>query len=824
MIKAEFAKILRTKKMLIAVIAVLFVPVLYAGMFLWAFWDPYANLQDMPVALVNNDKGAEIDGEKKTLGDDLVENLVDSKEFKFVEVSEAKGEEGLEGRDYYILIEIPENFSKNAGTLLEDSPEQMKIIYRPNEGFNFLSGQIGNTAMELVRAEVNKKVSATYAETLFDNIAKLGDGFGDAADGAVKLEKGSKKLKNGASQLKDGIGTATDGATQLNDGAKTAAKGSTDLKNGIDSAAEGAGTLNNGAQTLAKGTSELNTGILSAKDGSSQLQSGSTELKKGTATLVKGLEGNTSNINALNDGAQKVNTGVGTLSAGLGQLAPGAQQVSAGVTQLVDGLGAMTEKVPALQKGVSDTNDGAAGLSAISQTLAADTKQLVEQINKMDISKEQKQALLEKAGTIDATANKANAVAGKLSSGTAELNKQVSTIPVPTSEKAASLKQGAATVAAGLDKMNKTVSGELAPGTKQLAGGTNQLASNWSSSITGAKKLDAGAGQLQGGLTDLTGGMSKLQSGSSQLADGSSKLADGTQSLTSGLGQLQDGSGKLSTGLGTLSGGTSSLVTGLDKLQDGSGKLKDGTSELKDGTNTLQGKLKEANEKAAEVRATQKTYDMVGEPVAVDKKEINAVPNYGTGFAPYFLSLGLFVGALLITIVFPLVEPAIKPINGVSWFASKVAVLAVVGLVQSLTAVAIVIWGLKLEPMNTGAFILMTILTSYTFLALTQMLVSILADPGRFVAILILILQLTTSAGTFPLELVPQPLHIFNTLLPMTYSVQGFKAAISTGDMSFFWTNSGILFGFMAGCLAITLGYFALIFKKRHSKTDTAEA
>lgn len=820
MIKAEFAKILRTKKMLIAIIAVLFVPVLYAGMFLWAFWDPYANLQDLPVALVNNDKGAEIEGTEKQLGNDLVDNLKDSKEFEFVEVSKAKGEEGLKDRDYYILIEIPEDFSKNAGTLLEDTPEQMKIIYRPNEGYNFLGGQIGNTAMELVRAEVNKKVSATYAETLFDNIAKLGDGFGDAADGAGKLENGSKKLKDGASQLNDGIGTATDGATQLNDGAKTAAKGSSDLKTGIDSAAEGAVKLNEGALSLAKGSTELNTGILTAKNGSSQLQSGSTELKKGTATLVKGLEGNTSNINALNDGAQKVNTGVGTLSAGLGQLAPGAQNVSAGVTKLVDGLGAMTAKVPALQQGVKDTNDGVTELSANTKKLAMGTKQLIAQINAMDIPEAQKQALLKTAGAIDTSVDNLSAGAGRLNAGTAKLNEQVSAIPVPKPEEATSLKQGAATVAAGLDKMNKTVSGELAPGTKQLAGGTDQLASNWSTSIAGAKKLDAGAGQLQGGLTDLAGGMDKLQSGSSQLADGSSQLANGTQSLTSGMGQLQDGSGKLTTGLVTLSGGTTSLITGLDKLQDGSGKLKDGTSELKDGTNTLQGKLKEANETASEVKATQKTYDMVGEPVAVEKHEINAVPNYGTGFAPYFLALGLFVGALLITIVFPLVEPAIKPINGISWFASKVAVLAVVGLVQSLAAVAIVVWGLDLEPMNMGAFVLMAIVTSYTFLALTQMLVSIFSDPGRFVAILILILQLTTSAGTFPLELVPKPLHIFNTLLPMTYSVQGFKAAISTGEMSFFWTNSGILCGFMVGCLAITFGYFALIFKKRHSNSD----
>ena len=93
-------------------------------------------------------------------------------------------------------------------------------------------------------------------------------------------------------------------------------------------------------------------------------------------------------------------------------------------------------------------------------------------------------------------------------------------------------------------------------------------------------------------------------------------------------------------------------------------------------------------------------------------------------------------------------------------------VLAVVGLVQTLLTVVIVKWGLGLEVNNMGYFILTALLTSYVFLALIQMLVSIFGDPGRFMAIVVLILQLTTSAGTFPLELIPSPLQVFNKLLP----------------------------------------------------------
>src|SRR5690606_2271708 len=143
--------------------------------------------------------------------------------------------------------------------------------------------------------------------------------------------------------------------------------------------------------------------------------------------------------------------------------------------------------------------------------------------------------------------------------------------------------------------------------------------------------------------------------------------------------------------------------------------------------------------------------------------------------------------------------------------------------VQALAAVAIVKWGLGMETANLPLFILTAVITSYTFIAIVQMLVSMFGDPGRFAAILILILQLTTSAGTFPLELIPEPLQVFNKLLPMTYSVQSFKASISTGDIAHLWTNNGVLIGFTVACLAITFGYFALIFKKRYSR-DTVEA
>ncbi len=724
MIKAEWLKIFKTRKMLVSIIAVLFIPVMYAGMFLWAFWDPYAGLPNLPVAIVNEDTGAEMDGVKLDLGDTLVDKLVDSEQFNFIEVSKEEAEKGLNGRDYYMILEIPTNFSDHATTLLDDKPSKLVINYIPNEGLNFLGAQIGETAMDRVRAEVNSQVSATYAEKLFDSIATLGDGFTEAADGSVKLDEGAKKVANGAKDLKGYL-------EQL-------ASSTIELSNGTDKITKGAGQA-------ATGATELSTGLVKLQDGTVQLQKG----------------------------AQQAATGATNLEQGLSQYTQGVAKVEAGLTTL-------NEKQQQIITGAA--------------------------------------SVAESAGTLNGAANQLTTGSAKVEAGltalTAQLQSAIASMP---EEQAAALKQTLAELQAGSANVHNGLN-SLASGTEKLQAGANQVNSGATQIAAGQADVLAGANSLSAKSNALIAGAKNLQAGNATLANKLGELNAGVNTAVSGSKTLASGLNELANGTTTLKEGTTTLASKSGELADGSSTLAEGSTELADGTATLSSKLGEASEKANEVHANDDTYDMVGSPVEVDKESVNHVPNYGTGFSPYFISLGLFVGALLISIVFPLVEPAIRPKNGASWFTSKVTVLAVVGLIQSLLTVAIVKWGLGLEVQNLGYFVLSALLTSFVYLGLIQMLVSIFGDPGRFMAIVVLILQLTTSAGTFPLELIPEPLQIFNKLLPMTYSVQAFKASISTGDMTYLWQNYGMLFGYMAVFLAITFGYFMLLHTRRYSK------
>ncbi|MEH7481376.1 YhgE/Pip domain-containing protein [Neobacillus drentensis] len=769
--KEELLAIVRNKKVLIPIIAVMFVPVLYAGMFLWAFWDPYAKLDELPVAVVNEDAGATLDGTHLKLGDDLVSKLKKNKQFGFQFVDKKEGYDNLKEQKYYMVIEIPKDFSNNATTLLDEQPEKLELVYTPNESYNFLSAQIGATAAEKIKTAVAEKVTETYAETMFDKISELADGVVKASDGAVQLSDGSVDLEKGSKDLNDGLATLAKKTSEFNDGMKAADAGSNKL-------AVGSKDLYNGLSTLAKKSIEFDNGVKAATSGSKQVATGSTELKKGLAKAD-------ANLPLLIDGTKEVSAGAEQLKRDL------PAGIAAGIEK------ELTGSVGELNSGIDQFQ------SQLTNTLAS---QIADQTITQQTEKMQKLAQTLIENKVDPVLVQGIMANEKKNAPTKEqLEQQILSELNPKME-------------AGFNQFKTGVDGKLAGSSKGLEDKIKaQTTPYFDQLIAGIGKVNGGQQELQKGIHDLYAGSSKLTDGTNNLSEGMSQLADGADKITTGTGQLASGSGDLkkgatdlTNGMNQLTAGASALTAGTGQLADGSGQLKDGTSKLSNGAKELADKLSEGGKEVAKVHSNEKTYNMMADPVKLDSEKINHVPNYGTGFTPYFLSLGLFVGALLLSIVFPLRDTAIAPANGFNWFSSKFSIMAGIGIFQALLADVILLGGLGLDVQSVPKFILFSIITSLTFIALIQLLVSVFADAGRFIAIIILILQLTTSAGTFPLELIPNFLQHFNAYLPMSYSVQGFKAVISSGDYSFMWQNFMILIGFMLIFSVGTIAYFTI--------------
>ncbi|CAH2462474.1 YhgE/Pip domain-containing protein [Bacillus mycoides] len=899
LLSKEFAEIIKSKKILIPIIAVLFVPILYAGMFLWAFWDPYEQLDDLPVAVVNLDKGAELDGKPIEVGKGLVDNLKDNKSFKWEFVSEKEAKEGMEGRKYYMLVRIPDDFSSNATTLLQDDPKPLNLEYIPNESLNFLSSQIGGTAIEKIKGEVSSTLTKTYAEKMFDSIKDVSKGLADGADGANKLHDGASELHDGSSKVTDGLHTLQGKSGEMKDGAQKLADGSNKLQDGSGKVTDGLNTLNSktgeiqtGIGKLQDGSGKVTDGLntLNGKTGIGKLQDGSGKVTDGLNTLNGKTGEMKKGIGELRSGSEKVTKGLNTLVSKTGELKTGTIELSNGMEKLVGGQIQLEKGSQEIQKGLQELNskvqNSVAGLeeaqskgpsilnkvnqkingaeenvnqlNEITQSTAGDAKTAAQDVANLQKQieslpkeyQEQLQPFITNAVKSTATVQqKAAGVAG----GTSKLNEEVKQLKGEISEKTSGMQskmpnpEEVGNLASGIKKLtnaqNEFVSkfhglGEglgnakagadrLKDGSGQLIDGENQLLDGSGKVTEGLGALSVGANQMAGGITQLadgssqvTGGLgtvsvavNQLEDGSSQVTGGLGTLSVGASQMTGGITQLADGSGKVTTGLGTLNGGLNNMATGstqlidgVNKLTDGSGKVTDGLVKVNDGSGELAEKLGEGAEKTGEVKGTDKTYDMFASPVKVKVEKIAEVPNYGTGFTPYFLSLGLFVGALLLSIVYPLRDTVGVPKSGFSWFISKFGVLLSVGIIQAIVADVILLFGLGVEVQSIPYFILFSIITSLACIALIQCLVTAFGDAGRFIAILTLIMQLTTSAGTFPLELIPKYLQPFNAWLPMTYSVSGFKAVVSSGDFNFMWQNIGILMIFI---VVLSLGTIA---------------
>jgi putative membrane protein len=343
---------------------------------------------------------------------------------------------------------------------------------------------------------------------------------------------------------------------------------------------------------------------------------------------------------------------------------------------------------------------------------------------------------------------------------------------------------------------------QLAAGAEKVAEGQAKLASGFEQLRQAQSQLAAGANQLQAGEQQFAQGFSTFNSKLGEAQSGASKIAYGSGSLSTGIGKLADGSGKMTDGLGKLAGGSGGIEQGLDKMGKATGKLAS--------------KLQNAANESGKVKGDQSKYNMFAEPVHLSSKEQAPVPNYGTAMAPYFLSLALFVGGLMLSAIYPFPTAFGQPRNGLTWFISKYIPIVFVVMIQSLVVDAIILWGLDIHVKNVPYFLLFTMLTSITFMSLVFCIVSLVGPLGKFLVIATMVLQLTSSAGTFPAELLPDFLRTAHDYLPMTYAVSGFKAVISSGDYSFMWKNGMILLGYFTLFVVVTMVKFAILYRKQY--------
>ena len=245
MIAAELRRLTSTRMSVIALLALVAVPVLYGGLYLWANQDPYAKLPEVPVALVVADDGTSpADGsEPRNIGDEIADEVIADGAFDWHRVSADEAAAGLDESRYDFAITFPADFSQALASVQTETPRQAEIVLATNDANSYLAGTIGTQAVERIRVTIAEQVGEEAASSLLDSISTIRGKLGEAADGAA--------------QLTDGAATAVDGAVELGSGATRLADGNAQLATGTAQLATGSAQLADGARRVAAGNAEL---------------------------------------------------------------------------------------------------------------------------------------------------------------------------------------------------------------------------------------------------------------------------------------------------------------------------------------------------------------------------------------------------------------------------------------------------------------------------------------------------------------------------------------------------------------------------------------
>ena len=873
----EWKAIFKKPTFIIVMIGISLIPALYNIIFLSSMWDPYGQLSELPVAVVNNDKEATYNGNTMAIGKDMVSNLKENKSLDFHFVKEEEGKKGLENGDYYMVVTLPSDLSEKAASILTDHPEQMNIDYQTSSGHSFIASKMSDSAMTQLKQNVSASVTETYTKALFQKMGDLKSGLTKAADGSEQLANGASQLAVGSQTLTTNLHSLADSSLTFSNGTEQFTKGLSSYVSGVEQLHLGLGNFNSGLVTYTGAVSQLDSGL-------GQLSSKSPELVRKINQLYTGVESYTGGVSQLNAGLNQFSSGVSAYTNGVGNLATGASQLSnqsatlrMSVEQLSEGIQQLSSKLDASSEQKDQINQLSSGLNQLNQAIqnidVGDTKQLssvlsniVSLSNQMLVSAQSEKAttlaniqstaayqsltseqqaeisasvsqnstdsiqsaqsiialvqglqgslenLQNQSSNLSTLKNQANQVLPLastsltgLSSGLTEIQGAVTSKLVPASQSIAS---GINAYTAGVDKVSQGAS-QLSEKNSTLTGSLDQLVSGSTTLTQKSSSLTAGVGQLVEKTPELVSGIEKLSTGSNQLNQKSQELMAGVDKLQSGSGQLADKSSQLLSGASQLENGANKLADGSGKLAEGGTKLTAGIESLQIGTTDLGQGLSNASNQLKSASTESKNAETLAGPLSLSKTDNDHVPVNGIGMAPYMISVALFVAALSTNMIFAKLPSGRHPETRWAWFKSRFEINGVIAVLA-----AVLVYGgvhlIGLTANHEMRTLFLIIIASLTFMSMVTALTTWNSRLGAFFSLILLLLQLASSAGTYPLALTNDFFKAVNPWLPMSYSVSGLRQTISmTGNI-----HSQIIFLLVTLVLFIGLGMLAYQPKK----------
>lgn len=748
-----------------------------------------------------------------------------------------------------------EELSTGATTLLEGELDLVVGLDQLSTGADTLeqgaqevNSGAGRLSRGLVALDENGRPLRSGARSLADGTTQL-------ATGASALAGGAGQVADGTQQLDDTVGTAWQRVQELGVDEQSVQRTSEDLITAL-TALEGAATDLPGRLrdpvTDAGTLSEAATTVDDTANG----------IDESAQTLASSTEDRTTDARTLQDGAATIGQDATALDTEVQDTAQATSTAAESATTSEQSTREYTEAVDDLATRCADSGADAAfceeltGISDTSSAVREDASTSMQDIGEADragsIAAETSSTFAGAASGMTEAADSLVPYLEGLSTTTSTLAEDSTTLADatgPLAEDAASLDQGLTSlredaVAAAPSPEQEPVASQLAgdlteqartaaaalpeaysvleqgaeevhrlnTGAREVSSGADRLAAASGTASTGAEDLADGVTRYTDGASTARSGAEQLSSGTEELAGGASQLADGATEAESGAQRLAEGAGELETGARTLADGAGRADQGAEDLAEGAVTLDDGAGQLADGSSELRDGLVEAEQEVPSYSDAEgeQLSEVAADPVQMSFERAHGLDRFGEGLTPLFLSISLWVGAMAIFLMMPPFSEsaATRGTGALGLLAGGLVPALLLGLVQTAIAVGALRLAIGIEMVDLPLALGIAALTSAVFVALNHGFGALFGPVGKFVALVLIALQISGAGGTYPTQTLPEFFQVIHPYLPMTHAVDALRGAIGggwidpVGDLQWLggWLILGVALG-LAGAL-----------------------
>ncbi|RST57314.1 YhgE/Pip domain-containing protein [Siminovitchia terrae] len=655
-------------------------PSLYAWLNIAAMWDPYSHTNQIPVGLVNEDKGAIVRDKHIDAGKELVNELNGNKDLDWHFTNRKKAMKELRNGDYFAVIIVPENFSESLGTVISDHPKKAKVEYYVNEKVNSISPKITQKGASMIVEQVSSKFIGTVNGVIFELFNEIG----------IELQKDLPDIK----QFEQYVFTLEEDLPEINKLINNSLQDASSAEEMIDKAQ---GMIPEARQLTSDGLETINKTSAFLSDAENRLQEMAPKIN--------------ADIQKIQKVASDINEFLGKVQGKEIDLSKGDQINNQLQSQLTEALGTLDTIQAVLTE--------AKGLNNAPKNQDIDQNEGESQNNIPQIDLTQIDQAIEKTSQLKSdlqqVQNKASEINGVLEEKKKEFNETIGSL-------------------------------------QQLAGDTSV-------------KIDAFAKEYKENVEPTV--MNEISKAQKTLSSAREMLTEIQVSLPEVEKILHRTDKNLSKGKDALEYAHGEFPYVNEKVRELADKIRklQGEANLNDIIQLL------LNDPTAE-------RSFFEEPVQLNENKIFPIKNYGTGMTPFYTVLSIWVGALLLISLLSTDLRNHEDFTGRQIYFGRLFTFLSIGFLQTLIVVCGDLFILGVPVRHPFWMILFGLFISLVFVLIVYTLVSVFGNIGKALAIVMLVLQIAGSGGTYPVVLLPEFFQVISPLLPFTYSVDLMREAI----------------------------------------------